>query len=84
MTYQVFLRRRAQESLALLPRPDYERIKTAIFGLGANPRLPGAAKLRGREGWRIRVGDFRIIYEIDDALHCVTVLRIGHRREIYR
>jgi mRNA interferase RelE/StbE len=84
VSYQVLIRRRAMEELAAVSRPDYERIKSAVGSLAQNPRPPGAQKLRAREGWRIRVGDFRVIYEIDDGLRQVIVLRVGHRREIYR
>ncbi|HTV60134.1 MAG TPA: type II toxin-antitoxin system RelE/ParE family toxin [Verrucomicrobiae bacterium] len=45
---------------------------------------PNCKKLRGREGWRIRVGDFRVVYEINDERRVVTILHVGHRREIYR
>lgn len=49
-----------------------------------NPRPSGCLKLTGRNGWRIRGGDYRIIYEIDDKQEMVTVLHIGHRRDVYR
>ena len=51
----------------------------------SNPRPPGVIKLRGAENeWRIRVGDYRIIYEIDDDKRLIAILRIRHRREVYR
>ncbi len=56
----------------------------AIDELAENPRPRNSRKLRGKEGWRIRIGDYRAIYEIDDEAREVLVLDIGHRRDIYR
>ena len=83
MSYEVFILRRAQKELATLPKTDYERMRMAIAALAENPRPAGCKKLTGREGWRIRSGDYRAIYEIDDAQKRVTVLRIGNRRDVY-
>ncbi len=82
MSYEVLILRRAQKELADLPRTDYERIRGAVAALAENPRPAGCKKLVGREGWRIRSGDYRTIYEIDDAQKKVTVLDIGHRRDV--
>ncbi len=84
MSYSIRILRRAQKALARLPKRDYERVRDAILALAENPRPPGARKLRDRQGWRIRVGVYRVIYEIDDANRIVTVLDIGHRGDIYR
>lgn len=84
MTYTVYILRRAQKALARLPKRDYERVRDAIRALGAEPRPPGARKLTDRPGWRIRVGVYRILYDIDDAVLIVTVLDIGHRSDVYR
>ena len=56
----------------------------AIDELAENPRPRNSRKLRGKEGWRIRVGDYRVIYEIDDEAQEVLVLDVGHRRDVYR
>ena len=84
MNYLVLIRRRAQEELARLSPEIRLRIYPALFNLGTDPRPPGCKKLKGREGWRIRVGDYRVIYEIDDAARRVIVLRVRHRSEAYR
>lgn len=84
MSYEILIRRRAQKELAQLSRDDYERAKESIGNLSDNPRPQGCKKLTGRDGWRIRAGDYRVIYEIDDAAQTVTVLHVGHRRDIYK
>jgi len=84
MSYTVFILRRAQKGLAKLPIEAYKRTKEAIQELSEEPRPAGCQKLTGREGWRIRVGDYRVIYEIDAAQSTVTVLHVGHRRDVYR
>lgn len=83
MSYGVSILRRAQKELADLPKADYGRVRDAVVALAYNPRPAGCKKLVGRDGWRIRSGDYRVIYEIDDAEEKVTVLHIGHRRDIY-
>jgi mRNA interferase RelE/StbE len=84
MSYSIRILRRAQKALARLPKRDYERVRDAIRGLAENPRPRGARKLTDREGWRIRIGPYRVIYEIGDADRVVTVLDIGHRGDVYR
>ncbi len=84
MKYQIFILRRAQKELGSLPLSDYERLKQAILKLAENPRPAGYKKLVGREGWRIRVGNYRIIYEIDDREKKILILHIGHRKDVYR
>ena len=83
MEYEVFILRRAQKQLANLPKQNYSRLRELIIELGRNPRPSGCKKLIGREGWRIRSGDYRVIYEIDDPQRLVTVLDIGHRKDVY-
>ena len=84
MTYAIFILRRAQKELVRLPIEAYERTKAAILDLRQEPRPVGCQKLTSREGWRIRVGDYRLIYEIDDVQRVVTILHVGHRRDVYR
>ena len=84
MTYQVILPKSPQKELDRLPDKMAERILDALAGLKTQPRPPGGKKLRGENAWRIRVGDFRVIYEIHDRVLQVIVVTIGHRREVYR
>ncbi len=84
MSYTISILRRAQRELTRLPVGAYERVRDAIHALGQDPRPPGCLKLTGREAWRIRAGDYRVIYEIDDEQRLVTVLHVGHRRDVYR
>jgi mRNA interferase RelE/StbE len=84
MSYTVLILRRAQKELAKLPSEAYQHVRDAIRNLAQEPRPHGSAKLTGREGWRIRVSDYRVIYEIDDQQREVIILHIGHRRDVYR
>lgn len=84
MNYAVFILRRAQQELANLPHESYQRVKAAIFKLAENPRPAGCRKLTGRDGWRIRIGSYRVIYELNDAEKKAFVVHIGHRRDVYR
>ena len=82
--YRIELRRRAQRTLDKLPKNDFEAIIEAIKNLAQTPRPRGIEKVKSTGLWRIRQGDYRIIYAIDDNERLVTVVRVGHRREIYR
>jgi len=84
VNYFLFILPRAQRELAALSKKDFEKVKAAILALAGNPRPANCSKLTGRNGWRIRIGNYRVIYEIDDPNRSVTVLNVGHRREIYR
>jgi len=76
--------RSAAKELARVPTKDRRRIVTRIGALAANPRPVDAEKLSGDDKYRIRQGDYRILYEIVDADLIVIVVRIGNRREVYR
>jgi len=67
-----------------LPKSDVRRILRRTETLREDPRPPAAVKLMGQERYRIRQGDYRIIYAINDALIVITVVKIGHRRDVYR
>lgn len=81
--YKVRVERKAQKKLSKIPEPYYSNLKTAILDLGNNPRPQGYKKLKGRDGYRIRVADYRIIYEIQDSVLLVDVIDLGHRKDIY-
>ena len=83
--YRVLLERSAERDLGRLSSEVHHRVIVAIQSLAANPRPPGCRKLAGsKSDWRIRVGDYRVIYEIADAIRVVRVNRVRHRREVYR
>lgn len=81
--YRIELRPAAARALRKLDPSIETRIQGAITLLGRDPRPPGARKLQGREGFRVRVGDYRIIYLIEDDILVVVVVTLGHRREVY-
>jgi len=81
--YQVVIEKQAQKQLAKISPPDYAKIAAALKDLANDPRPFGYKKLKGRPGYRIRVGDYRIIYQVKDNILTVFVLIIGHRREVY-
>ena len=82
--YQIELRCRAQRTLDRLPKNDFQAVIEAIKELAQTPRPRGVEKVKSTGLWRIRQGDYRIIYAIDDNLQMIIVVRVGHRREIYR
>ena len=81
--YKVRIERKAQKKLAKISEPYYSNIKIAILNLGSNPRPKGYKKLKGRDAFRIRVANYRIIYEIFDTELFIHVINIGHRKDIY-
>jgi mRNA interferase RelE/StbE len=82
--YRVELRRNSQKSLDKIQVQERSRIISILLELEQNPRPKGVEKIRGSELWRIREGDYRIVYFVDDNEKIVTVVRIGHRRDVYR
>ena len=83
-SYRVEIKRSAGKELEPLPAGDKRRVITRIRGLAHDPRPPGAKKLSGEEKYRIRQGNYRILYQIHDEIITVVVVRIAHRREAYR
>ena len=82
--YRVALTASAEKELHALPAQMVARIVPRLEGLASAPRPPGCKKLSGGDNeWRIRVGDYLIVYEIDDGARTVDVTRIAHRREVY-
>ena len=85
MAYTVELSNRAKRDLASFSAETQTRIVKALRTLEANPRPSGIEKLKGEENaYRLRVGDYRILYEIYDKVLVVLVVKIGHRRDVYR
>ena len=84
MRYSVDILRSAQKQLSKIDRQDQPRIIAGIKSLADTPRPPGCKKLSGRPAWRIRIGSYRVIYEIDDSCLRVLVVATGHRKEIYQ
>ena len=83
--YRVEVARRAAKALAALPRPEQQRIRAAIDLLAETPRPPGCVAMAGEQSvYRVRVGAYRIVYEVHDRVLLIQVIRIGHRRDVYR
>jgi mRNA interferase RelE/StbE len=82
--HRVEIRRLAQKGLDKLTKPDFEAVIEAIQGLAQTPRPRGIERVQGTVLWRIRQGDYRIIYSIDDDKKLVIVVRVGNRREVYK
>jgi mRNA interferase RelE/StbE len=83
--YRLEIRQSAERDLRRLPQPLFVRLNRQILALREDPRPSGAKKLKGRlEGWRVRVGQYRILYQIDDGAQTVTIARVRHRRDVYR
>ncbi|MCW3127160.1 MAG: addiction module toxin, RelE/StbE family [Bacteroidetes bacterium] len=83
MAYSLSFSKRAFKELEQIGEPFYSNIKQAIYGLTENPRPQGVKKLKGRDGYRIRVGNYRVIYNIFDKQLVVDVITIGNRKDVY-
>lgn len=83
MSYRIEIRPAAIRALKRIDHQDRDRIRGAIALLGQDPRPPGAKALQGRDGLRVRVGNYRIIYTVQDDVLLVVVVTLGHRRDIY-
>ena len=83
MSYKIVINKIAFKALEKINEPDYSKIKTAIYNLAENPRPAGYIKLKGRDGYRIRVGDYRIIYNIHDNILKIDIINLGNRKDIY-
>jgi mRNA interferase RelE/StbE len=84
LNYKIFIEKSAQKDLSKIPLQHQNRIITAIQLLAKNPRPADSKKLSGRNAWRIRIGTYRVIYEILDDRLIILVVVIGHRKDIYR
>ncbi|MBS1681083.1 MAG: type II toxin-antitoxin system RelE/ParE family toxin [Bacteroidetes bacterium] len=84
--YIITFKKSAEKELFRLPNQIIKRISYAIDGLSENPRPLGAKKLEGQKEslWRIRIGDYRIIYFVEDVIKIVEIRKVGHRKDIYK
>ena len=83
-SYSLELRKSAAKEVAALPKRECRAVVEKIRALAADPRPHGAEKLSGEDKYRVRHGDYRVVYEIDDDAGRVTIVRVAHRREVYR
>ncbi len=85
MSYRLTTTRKAEKDIRDLPDAVFGRVDARILSLAETPHPPDASKVKGRRRlFRVRVGDYRILYEVDDAARTVTIARVRHRREVYR
>lgn len=82
--YRIELKKSVQKDFESIPKKDLHRIISAIESLADDPRPPQSKKLSGREQYRLRQGNYRILYSIKDDLLIIFVVAVGHRKEIYR
>lgn len=82
--YSIQIEKSALKNLQKIHKIDQEKIVAVIQNLAMNARPMGSKKLVGRDGWRVRVGRYRILYEINDTVCSILVIDIGHRKDIYR
>lgn len=83
-TYNIQIKKSAQKEIKALPATDRQRIITKIQSLANNPRGPDSKKLSAHEYYRVRVGVYRILYEICDDVLLIMIVRVAHRKEVYR
>ena len=84
MSYQVNLPKTVQKQLNALPQELKQRILKALMQLKEEPRPANSLQMKGGQGFQLRIGDYRVLYDIDDSSQIINLRRIGHRREIYR
>lgn len=85
MSYRIAIKKSAAKSLKKIPKADQKRIADKIDSLAEGPPNPDTTKMKGNNPFhRVRVGDYRIIYEIQDEVLIILIVKIGHRRDIYR
>ena len=84
VVYNIFFKDSARKDLDSIPKNDLQRIIERIGNLAENPRPSGCEKLSGHEKYRLQQGNYRIIYSIQDTQLTIWVVKVGHRREVYR
>ena len=83
-SYRVFFKTSVEKDLRSIPRKDLKRIMARVAALRDDPRPPGCEKLTGQERYRLRQGPYRIVYSIQDDALTVWVVKVGHRKDVYR
>jgi mRNA interferase RelE/StbE len=83
-SYKIVIKRSAAKEIEKIPKPHRRRIVSKIQDLSIEPRPPGVKKLSGEEKYRIRQGEYRILYKIDDSIITITVVKVGNRKDVYR
>jgi mRNA interferase RelE/StbE len=83
-SYRIVFKKSVAKDLRPIPKKDVQRILKRIDGLADDPRPAGAEKLSGDEKYRIRQGNYRILYAIEDDIITVTIVKVAHRRDVYR
>ncbi|HJS65984.1 MAG TPA: type II toxin-antitoxin system RelE/ParE family toxin [Nitrospiraceae bacterium] len=83
-SYKLLLKKSAERELRKIPKTDLQRITERIKELAVIPRPSGSEKLAGQDSYRIRQGDYRVVYTVDDDQELIEIIKIGHRREVYR
>lgn len=84
MTYQIRIPKVVQKQLQKLKNPIKQRILDSLQQMQNQPRFGNVIKMKNSEGYRLRVGDYRVLYDIDDTNRVVTIRRVAHRRDVYR
>ncbi|MBE2223839.1 MAG: type II toxin-antitoxin system RelE/ParE family toxin [Anaerolineae bacterium] len=82
--YKIVLKQSVAKDLRPIPNKDVKRILQKIEQLAQDPRPPGSEKLTGEEKYRVRQGDYRILYRIEDEIVTVFIVKVGHRRDVYQ
>jgi mRNA interferase RelE/StbE len=83
-SYKILIKPSAVKEIDVIPQRDRQRIVTRIQGLSTNPRPPGREKLSGQERYRVRQGVYRIVYSVNDDESSLLIVKVGHRKEVYR
>jgi len=82
--YRISIKKSAAKELENIPKKNLRKIVKCIQSLAQNPRPAGSQKLSGQQRYRVRQGDYRVVYSVDDKDLIIDIVKIGHRREIYR
>lgn len=83
-SYKLLIKPSAAKEIHSLPAGDQKRVVARIRGLADDPRPSGTERLSGDEKYRVRQGDYRVLYSVDDAAKTVVIVKVGHRRDVYR